>query len=149
MTLNKEYKQIYAHCLKDYNALAGKTVDKVAFTDRGNHDENMFIISFTDKTFIAIGVHYRDLDNHDDEPEIEDFYVMDPNCVNSGNYDCHVRVDSEGNLHYDKWIQILKDFDLWHMSDEEVVSIIERDRKREEEREYQNYLRLKEKFEKK
>ena len=150
MDLNKDYKQIYTHTLKDYNELSGKVVDKIAFTDDGYHDENMFIITFTDKTFIAIGVRYRDLDNHDDEPQIEDYYVMPPKCMNGGDFGCHLWIDNKtSEIHYDKWIQILKDFDIWQMSDSEVTEVIEKNKKAEEEREYQQYLRLKEKFEKK
>lgn len=148
MQLNKEYKQIYAHSLKDYNELSGKVVDKVAFTDRGCHDENMFIILFTDKTYIAIGVCYKDLDAGDDEPQIEDFYVLDPKCVNGGDYHCHTYFHEDGTITFDKWITILKDFKIWELPEDEAIKIIEDNKKREEDREYQQYLRLKQKFEK-
>lgn len=149
MKLNKEYKQIFAHSLKDYNELSGKVVDKIAFTDRGYTDENLFIILFTDKTFIAIGAHYKDLDAGDDEPQIEDFYVMDPNCINSGNYDCHMYVHSDGRISFDRWITILKDFGIWELPEEEALEIVKESKKKEEAREYKEYLRLKEKFDSK
>jgi len=147
MKLNKEYKQIFAHSLKDYNELSGKVVDKIAFTDRGCTDENLFIILFTDKTFIAIGTHYKDLDAGYDEPQIEDFCVMDPKCVNGGDYHCHTYFHDDGTITFDEWITILKDFGIWELPKDEVVKIIEENKKREEDREYQQYLRLKKKFE--
>lgn len=151
MELNKDYKQINLHEFsgykKDYNALSGKVVDKIAFSDRGSQDENIFIITFTDKTFIAVGTHYKDLDANDDTPQLEEFYVMDPRCVNCGNYSCHVHVTDKGEVIYDEWIAILKDLDIWKMEDDEVLTIIENDKRQKEEWEYQQYLRLKEKFE--
>lgn len=148
MKLNKDYKQISVYQLKDYDALKGKVVDKIAFTDRGSYDENMFIITFTDQTFICVGTHYKDLDNHDDEPQLENFYVMDPMCVNCGNYGCHTYVHSDGTVTFDRWIEILRDLKIWEMPEEEVLEIIERDKKNQEDREYKEYLRLKEKYEK-
>lgn len=146
MKLNKEYKQIFAHTLKDYNELSGKVVDKVAYTDRGYSDENMFIITFTDKTFIAIGVRYKDLDNGNDEPQIEDFYVIDPQCCNGGDYRNQFYVHSNGKITFDRWITILKDFNIWDLPEDEALKIVEDNKKKEEEREYQYYLKLKEKF---
>lgn len=146
MKRNKEYKQILVHSLQDYNELSGKVVDKVAYTDRGYSDENMFIITFTDKTFIAIGVHYKDLDAGDDEPQIEDFYVMDPKCCNGGDYRNHLYVHSDGKITFDRWITILKDFNIWNLPEDEALKIIEDNKKKEEEMEYQYYLKLKEKY---
>ena len=152
MELNKEFKQIHLHEFsgyrKNYDALSGKVIDKIAFSDSGNHDENIFIITFTDKTFIAVGTRYKDLEAHDDEPQLENFYVMDPKRVNNGNYGCHVRVSKDGEVRFDEWITILRDLGIWKMSDEEVLKIIEEDKKKETDREYQTYLRLKAKFEK-
>ena len=148
MKLNKEYNQISVYNLKDYDQLKGKVVDKVAFSDRGYSDENIFIITFTDKTFIAVGVHYKDIDAGNDEPQIENFYVMDPKCVNGGDYHCHTYFHDDGTITFDEWITILKDFGIWELHEDEVVKIIEENKKREEDREYQQYLRLKEKFEK-
>lgn len=148
MKLNERYKQISINSLKDYYDLKGKIVDKVAFTDRGYADENIFIITFTDHTFIAVGTHYKDIDSGDDEPQLENYWVMDPQCVNSGNYENHCYVRDDGTLKFDRWIEILRDFGIWELSEEETLEIIERDKKKEDEREYQQYLRLKAKFEK-
>ena len=146
MKLNERFKQISVNSLKDYSDLRGKVVDKVAFTDCGSHDEHMFIITFTDHTFVCVGTGYKDLDNGDDEPQLENNWIVDPLCVNSGNYDRHCYVKDDGTLKFDRWIEILRDLGIWELSDEETLEIIERDRKKEEIIEYNEYLRLKEKF---
>ena len=148
MKLNERFKQISVNSLKDYSDLKGKVVDKVAFTNRDSYDEQMFIITFTDHTFVCVGTEYKDVDNGVYEPQLENNWIMDPQCVNSGNYDCHCYVKDDGTLKFDRWIEILRDLGIWELSEEETLEIIERDRKKEEEREYQNYLRLKAKFEK-
>ena len=148
MELNKDYKQISVYNLSTYDDLKGKVVDKVAFNDRGNTDENMFIITFTDKTYVAVGTNYRDIDSGDDEPQLENFYVMEPKSLNFGDFRHHCWVGSDGKLEYDRWMRILMDLGIWHLDDNLVQSIIENNKKCEEEREYQQYLRLKEKFEK-
>lgn len=148
MKLNERFKQISVNSLKDYFDLKGKVVDKVAFTNQDSYDGHMFIITFTDHTFVCVGTGYKDLDNGDDEPQLENNWIMDPKCVNLGNYDCHCYVKDDGTLKFDRWIEILRDLGIWELSEEETLEIIERDRKKQEEREYQNYLRLKEKFEK-
>lgn len=146
MKLNERFNQISVNSLKDYSDLKGKVVDKVAFTNRGSHDEHMFIITFTDHTFVCVGAGYKDLDNGNDEPHLENNWIIDPQCINSGNYDCHCYVKDDGTLKFDRWIEILRDLGIWELSDKETLEIIERDKKKEEEREYQEYLRLKEKF---
>lgn len=150
MKLNKEYKQIFAHNLKDYEALKGKIVDKVAFSNSGSHDENIFIISFTDKTYIALGTQYRDIDANDEEPQLTEFWVMNPSCLNGGNFEHLSWIDRKTNkIYFDPWITFLKDFGIWNITEDEVKDIIKKDKEKEEEREYQLYLRLKEKFESK
>jgi len=150
MKLNKEYKQIFAHNLKNYEALNGKIVDKVAFSNRGSHDENIFIILFTDKTYIALGTQYRDIDAKDEEPQLTEFWVKNPACLNGGNFEYHSWIDRKTNeIHFDPWITFLKDFGIWNITEDEIKDIIKKDKEKEEEREYQQYLRLKEKFESK
>lgn len=149
MERNKEYKQIILRAHEYNEALKGKVVDKVVFNDNGSYDTQFCIIMFTDKTYIAIGTGYKDLESGNDEPNLENYYVNSPGCVDSGCFDCHSWVDTEGNLHFYEWIQILKDLGLWIIDEKEAKKIIDRKNAEYEEREYQNYLRLKEKFEKK
>ena len=152
MNFNQEYEQISVHSFSgyrtNYDALKGKVVEKVAFTDKNSYDTQFFIITFTDKTFISVGVGYNDVsDLHRDEPQLQNNYILPPQCINNGNYDVHSYVDSKGNVYFEEWINILRDIGLWEFNEVDALEIIERDKQKEEEREYQNYLRLKEKFE--
>lgn len=152
MELNKEYKQIFLHNDTPYDVLKGKVVENVGFTNIGSHDLHMFIITFTDKTFVAIGTGYKDLDAGDDEPCLNNEYIIHPKSWNSGNFRLHMRVDTSGpqkQVRYDRYIELLRDFGIWQFTDAEEQDIIENDKKKKDEYEYQQYLRLKEKFENK
>lgn len=147
MEKSKNYEQIYVESLKGYDALEGKKVDKVGFYNRNNYDDNIFIITFTDGTYVAIGTDYRDADARDYEPILRDFYVYNPRQFNDGNFQYHSYVDKEnGKLHFTSFVKVLTDLGIWEISEEEALRVIEEDAKKEEEREYQQYLRLKEKF---
>lgn len=148
MKKNKEYKQISVNDLNDYDCLKGKVVEKVAFSNRGCYDENLFIILFTDKTYVAVGADYNDDEHYSDEPKLDNYWVMDPQCCNGGDYNCHIYTDDKGNLRFDKWIQILKDFGIWELEMDEAQKIIAENKAKQEQREYEQYLRLKAKFEK-
>ena len=147
MELNKEYKQIHLDEGISYDALKGKVVDKVGFTNFGDYGQNMCIITFTDKTFIALGVTYKS-DSERDEPLLINEHIIPPKNWNNGNFRCHMHV-SNGEIKYDPYIRILRDFGIWKFTDEEELAIIEDDRKKMEDYEYKVYLRLKEKFDKK
>jgi hypothetical protein len=151
MDINKEYKQIpvtsFSGYRKDINFLQGKVVDKVGFTNRGSCDENMFIITFTDKTYIAIGADYNESEFHSDEPILDNKHISPPQCMNGGDYRCHSWVDSSGKLQFDEWINLLRECGIWEFTDEDAQAVMDMKAKDELEREYQNYLRLKKKFE--
>ena len=152
MELNKKYKQIFLHNDTPYDVLKGKIVENVGFTNKGSHDLHMFIITFTDKTYIAIGTGYKDLDARDDEPTLENNYIFHPKSWNNGNFDLYRYVDTSGNkkcVRYNRYIELLRDFGIWQFTDAEEQDIIENDKKKKDEYEYQQYLRLKEKFENK
>ena len=130
MDINRDYKQISVHSFSgnrtDYNALKGKVVEKVGFTDRNSYDTQMFIITFTDKTFICVGVGYNDSDFHKDEPQLENYYVLPPQNVNNGNFSAHTYVDIDGNIKFETWFDILREVGIWQFTDEDALSIIER-----------------------
>lgn len=144
---HKEYKQIIVSSLKDYEELKGKIVDKVAFSNLGDYNEQMFIITFTDKTYVAVGTDYNDWEQYSREPKLKDYYVHNPKQINNGDFRNHIWVDSEGGLHFDRWIQILIDLGLWNFTMEDAQKIIEEHNADKEKKEYEEYLRLKEKFE--
>jgi len=152
MDINKEYKQISISDFKagNYNALSGKVVDKVAFTNTDGYDIQMIIITFTDKTFIAAGVDYNDSDGRKDEPMLENHWILPPQNVNGGDYSAHSWVDnSSGKLRFEEWINILRDLDIWKFTDEDAKAIMDKNAQQKEELEYKQYLLLKEKYEKK
>ena len=139
MELNKEYKQIYLHNDSDYDLLKDKVVDKVAFTNTGNYDTHMCIITFTDKTFIALGA----------DPKLGNECIIEPQNWNSGNFRLYMHVNSDNKIIYSPYIRILRDLNIWQFTDEEELAIIEKQKKDKEDYEYKEYLRLKEMFEKK
>lgn len=147
MDINKDYKQIYISPNLDYNLLRGKVVDRIGFTNIYSYDCQFLIITFTDKTFIAVGVDYNNSEGHEDEPVLENYYVLPPQNVDGGDYSVHSWVDNSGNLHFHKWVDILRDLGIWKFTDEDALEVMKRNREKEEKREYQNYLRLKGKFE--
>jgi hypothetical protein len=146
MELNKDYKQICLRNDSDYNLLKNKVVDKVAFTNTGNYDTHMCIITFTDKTFIALGTGY---DDEEDDPKLGNEFIIAPQNWNSGNFRLYMHVNSDNKIIYSPYIRILRDLNIWQFTDEEELAIIEKHKKDKEDYEYQQYLRLKEKFENK
>lgn len=145
MELNKEYKQIFLHSDSDYDLLKNKVIDKVAFTNTGNYDVQMCIITFTDKTFIALGTGYDD----EDEPQLGNEYIIQPQNWNNGNFNLYMHVNSDNKIIYSPYIRILRDLNIWQFTDEEELAIIEKSKKDRADYEYQQYLRLKEIFENK
>lgn len=149
MKLNSEYKQIHPVDFKDNrDALKGKVVDKIGFVNRGYADENIFAITFTDKTFIAIGAGVSEWEEfYKDEPALENFYTINPNQYHS--LDKYVYLDNDGKpvIHQGSFVKVLTDLGIWDVTAEELQAWKEKHEKDEEEREYKNYLRLKEKFE--
>jgi len=148
MELNTKYKQLQlGQFEKTHDTIKGKVVDKVWFYNRGYADENIFIITFTDNTFIAIGADTSRYTNYENEPSLENFIIINPRNYHS--LDRFVHLDDNGNpVLYDSFVKILVDLGLWNVTAEELQAWKEKHERDEEEREYKNYLRLKEKFEK-
>lgn len=151
MDINKEYKQISVYSFSgnqtNYDALKEKVVDKVGFTNRDECDCQFLIITFTDKTFIAVGIDYNNSEYCEDEPQLDNYSVLPPQNINGGNYRACSWIDSSGKIHFENWINILRDIGIWQFSDVDATKIIEQHKKDEEDREYQKYLQLKAKFE--
>ena len=145
MELNKEYKQIFLHSDSDYNLLKGKVIDKVAFSNIGEYNTHMCIIIFTDKTFIALGIGYND----EDEPQLNNKLIIHPQNWNNGNFNLFMHITNDNKIIYSPYIRILRDLNIWQFTDEEELAIIEKNKKDRTDYEYQQYLRLKAKFENK
>ena len=124
--------------------LSGKIVDKVAFCDDPNSEQH-FILTFTDGTYISIGLGYSE-DDQDYKLESDWVPTCTPENVNNGRLDHWI--DSHGNLRFSKWVQDLVDLGIWEVSESEVQDLIKKQKEESEKREYNEYLRLKKKYEK-
>jgi hypothetical protein len=139
--MKRNKKQIKFEFFSDYEErLKGKVISGVAFC---NTDEQHFTITFTDDTYISIGLDY-DEDNR--EWRLCDNCIDEPSCINGGRLDSWV--DDNGNLHFYKWCQELIRLGIWNVTEAEVKALIDKHKAEEEKREYETYLRLKEKYEK-
>lgn len=144
MELNKEYQQIILPITKnkyDLSVLSNKVVDKVTFAqDSWDNDLNEIIIIFTDKTFIAICIEQ----NEDDRFYLDNSHIGEPITYNDG---CLPYTMKGGVMIFVPYIQNRIDCGLWDVTKDEVREIINAKIEKQKEREYQQYLRLKEKFE--
>lgn len=120
--------------------LAGKVVEDCGFVSDESEEKNIFVITFTDKTFIAIGID-------EDEWKLAVKFIMKPDAFGKNYVAQKSFMDYKGDVCYPEWISLLRKMGIWTIDDEEVKAGLEQlmvDRKR---REYREYLRLKEKFE--
>lgn len=128
-----------------FQELTGKVVRECAYNiDYQYSDMNQIIITFTDGTFIAFGIE-RDDDS-------DDFILVNnhfPPLECYSSYPPHV-IDSEsGQIKFDRYIQQQIDLGVvGPMSQERLEQLVEDHYKKERERDYQQYLRLKKMFEK-
>ena len=136
--MKKELKQIYLK--SDERPLIGKTIKDMSYLPT---DENgpMLIITFTDDTYIYVELFY-DEDRHDDI--LENGCVMPIECIDGGA----PGIVYGGEFHYYKFIQEQIRLGLIEENKEYSMKKVEEQKKRDEEREYNEYLRLKEKYEK-
>ena len=141
---NTGKKQVCIDYRTTKNSLSGKVIDSVAFCNKPDSEQH-FILTFTDGTFISIGVDYNE-DSSEYILENDWLPSCHPENVNSGHLDSWI--DSSGKLRFSKWVQDLIDLGIWEVTEEEVQDLIEKDKKDKEEREYNEYLRLKAKYEK-
>lgn len=147
MQLDK--KQISAYELnwhkRNPSVLSGKTVDKCAIYNGGTEeDDQMFIMTFTDGTFICLGVEY------DDDRRVhylENNWVCYQNDLDSIIAEFHAAECNDGVVRMDAYGELLRTFGFIEITDEQAAEVIDKIRKDEEEREYKVYLKLKEKFE--
>ena len=136
--MRKEMKQIYLE--NDKRPLIGKTIKDMSYLPTDENSKSL-IITFTDDTYIYVEIFY-DNDRHDDILEngcvipIENIDGGAPGSVYGGEF------------HYYKFLQEQIRLGLVEENKEYSMRKVEEQKKRDEEREYQEYLRLKAKFEK-
>lgn len=123
---------------------AGKVVDKVGYINCGDEDDQMLLILFTDKTFICMGLERKD--ELSDEFRLTDKWIYDQNEYNDSLELYHSWVHDDGHVSFDLWLEMLIGMGMYHLTDEEVKRIKDEHARNEEEREWSNYLRLKERF---
>ena len=125
----------------------GKVVEKVGFAKSNCESKQMFLIMFTDKTYICIGLQVPE--HEDEDYKLCDHLIYDQSVYRNQLEIYHAWPLDDGTIQYDTWVQMLIDFGMYKMDDETTRRIIEEHKRAEEEREYAQYLRLKEKYENK
>lgn len=118
--------------------LKGKIIKKTSFcVNRNNVDENHLVITFTDGTYISVVIDY-DGDYYLDE------YITGLMCYDADAIGCI----SGGKFHYWKYFKQLIDIGVVKPIDEDILKekILEKKMK-EELKEYEQYEKLKKKFE--
>jgi hypothetical protein len=146
MDINKEYSQVYLRHDTEPDALAGKTIDKVFMTvSKEYYDQNEVIITFTDKTFIVLGINdASEYLEEDRRPVIASRTVVPPQCYNGGRFE--VTKDDNDNYRFKQLVQNRVDAGLWRVTPEEAIKLQEDYDRRYEEGLYRQYLRLKDRF---
>lgn len=127
---------------------AGKTIEKAGFVNRGEMGEQMLLILFTDKTFVCITFdNYTDPETDIEEVKLQDRWIYEHSNLKESLSNYHSYIDRDGNIQFDLWVQMLIDFGFYQLTEEEAKIIREKTIKAREEREYAEYLKLKEKYE--
>lgn len=100
------YKQLRLHDVdwsyydnRDGKKWAGKVVDKVGFVDRGDHSEQMFLILFTDKSFVCVGMEYKE--DNTDEMKLTDNWIQSQKVYNDSLEVYHSYVSPDGKVSFD------------------------------------------------
>lgn len=152
----KEYTQLALHDIdwsytnnREGKKWAGKVIEKAGFVNRsGSTEEQMFLVLFTDKTFVCVGLEHDDREGAcPDDMMLTDNWIYDYRNLKENLAEYHCYVDDSGKICFDVWVQMLLDFGFYKLTEKEALEIRERKRKDTEAREYREYLRLKEKFE--
>lgn len=119
----------------DDNLLKGKTIERAGFVYKSN--DVILVIKYTDGTFTAM--------RSDGDSFKVEYIPTPPSCGDSNGVLGFVMDDK---FYYDDYGKILYDMGLYSVDEEVIKERIETREKQIEERQYQEYLRLKAKFEK-
>lgn len=126
------------------DVLSGKVVREVGFLrTMTDHDDNQLIITFTDDTYIHIGIDKNDFLN------CVDYYleniVIRPLHVFHNMDDCYVKDDK---VVYSPRRSMQIEMGVHpHIDEQALVKAVNDKKEKEFQEEYQTYLRLKAKFE--
>lgn len=150
MKINEEYHQIRLNPYnQDENELCnGKTIENIRFSTDGSHTTNFLIITFTDKTYIAIGIDYDEDECQNYDPYLKNYFLQP-------TYNSNIIKDivekysyiKDGKLCFVRWVEYLRELNLLNINKREIQNIINQKRNKEESILYEQYLKLKEHFE--
>lgn len=148
--VNNNLKREY---LKDVNKLlpnmSGKVIKDMVITYKaGDDDYNRVIITFDDNTYIALGIHHAEKNDVEFNYIANDFMLPDDTWKRVACEHIY-KDDKTGEYKLYDYMQALIDIGLYDFTAEDIRQAKEIRDKESEEREYQYYLKLKEKFENK
>lgn len=129
--------------LKIKNLLTPKCKGKVVENCGYIEDEEIFIITFTDKTYIMLSPSTNDYD----DPVLTFKALPDISQYSQYFYDNNFKFDSCGNMVIEPWVNMMIDFGLWNADPDAIKKSQEASRLAHRKRDYQRYLELKQKFE--
>lgn len=129
-----------------FKGFRGKVIKDIVLTYSYNDCDNLLVITFDDDTYISVGI------NHAEKDGIEYNYIGDAFILPQEHFISdaigHIYKDTNtGEIKLYDYKQALIDIGLYDLSVEDILKIKEQHDKENEEREYKQYLRLKEKFE--
>lgn len=132
----------------DNKVLIGKTIKDISFLNTDFAHDSQLLITFTDDTFIGLTIEGED-DKYN-YPHFENYYPIPLNCYNGNvvGYTYTDFVTNQANFRYYPFISEQIRLGLIEDDKESVMQRIEEEKKRADKRDYEEYLRLKEKFEK-
>lgn len=139
MWKQEKKKQIYLRSGYN-NELNGKVIDKVSFYfDGKNCTTGELLITFTDNTYILLSPQW---DNEEAEYTLQNDYIQPLNELSS-----HPGYVIDNEFHWDGQFQRYIDCGIVEFDENIMKGWVEAAKKRAEEYEYQQYLKLKEKYE--
>lgn len=122
--------------------LDGKTVERIGIIKgHATPERRYLIITFTDKTFVCL----RATIDEDGLEILQDAHITTPKMMsNAGLVDYY---DEDNTPHIKLFAQMLCEFGLWTIDEEEIKKERQMRQDLQSRLEYQEYLRLKAKFE--
>lgn len=140
-------KQIYLnrnYIKANTEALQGKTIRDVSLTYDIRNEESLFVLTFTDDTYIYLWVSEDYISSDSDEKDywINNGYATSLSCYSSPPGDAY-----GGKFHYYYYIQELIRLGILKGDEELELKKIKEQEEHEKELRYSQYLKLKKEFE--
>ena len=127
----------------------GKVVKDILLTYKAYDDDHDYlIITFTDNTYLSFGIDHAEKDDVEFN-RLGEAYMHDEATWKRIAGGHMYKDDKTGEYKLYDYMQVLIDIGLYNFTSEDIRQAKEKRDKESEDREYQYYLRLKEKFENK